>query len=162
MKKPLFIAMFLGSTLSPTLLDYDLLIEKKIPRQEEHIQINPVADSVKKHATTYNIDPKLILLMIYAESTGRTTAKSHKGAYGLMQLLPKTAKEMGVDHLTIDGNIEGGVKYFAKQLTKFKSIKLALAAYNSGPGNVYKYKGIPPFTETINYVNRICNNYSCG
>ena len=93
--------------------------------------------------------------LIKQESAFNPTAKSPVGAYGLTQLMPGTAKDMGVDRLNMDDNLKGGAKYITMQLNTFGRIDHALAAYNAGPGNVRKYGGIPPFKETQGYVRRI-------
>lgn len=93
--------------------------------------------------------------LIKQESAFNPTAKSHVGAYGLTQLMPGTAKDMGVNPNNIDDNLKGGAKYITIQLNSFGRIDHALAAYNAGPGNVRKHGGIPPFRETQGYVKRI-------
>ncbi|MCK4330870.1 transglycosylase SLT domain-containing protein [candidate division WOR-3 bacterium] len=109
----------------------------------------------------YNVDSELIRAIIGAESGFGPIAVSPKGAMGLMQLMPATAKSLGVKDLTDPReNIMMGTKYFAAQLKAFGGdIDLALAAYNAGPGNVKKYKGIPPFKETQDYVSRVKKSY---
>lgn len=116
-------------------------------------EFDPIIDqAAKKHG----VDPEVIRAIIRQESAGDSSAISNKGAQGLMQLMPGTAKELGVtDSLDPFQNIMAGTKYFKQQLDRFGSRDLALAAYNAGPGAVRKHGGIPPFTETQDYVKRI-------
>jgi soluble lytic murein transglycosylase-like protein len=110
-------------------------------------------------AQRYGVPPALALAVMHQESRGRQSAVSPKGATGLMQLMPATARELGVDRLDPMQNIDGGVRYLAQQLKRFGTVPLALAAYNAGPGRVQQYKGIPPWDETQNYVKTIMGNY---
>jgi len=108
----------------------------------------------------YNVDPRLLASVMTQESAANPNAVSPKGAAGLMQLMPATAKEMGVTDLADPKqNIFGGAKYLAQQLDKYGSVPTALAAYNAGPGAVDKAGGIPNFPETQQYVTRIMRNY---
>lgn len=108
-------------------------------------------------ARKYGVDPSFVLAIAHHESGFNPNAKSNAGAMGVMQLMPETAKGLGVkDPYNPIQNIEGGVRYIKQQLDRFGGDKRkALAAYNSGPSNVVKYKGIPPFKETQNYVRSI-------
>jgi soluble lytic murein transglycosylase-like protein len=112
-------------------------------------------------AKKYGVDERLVLAVIQHESGFKNGQTSSRGAKGIMQLMPATAREMGVTDINNPTqNIEGGVKYLKKLLDKYNgNVKLALAAYNAGPGNVAKYGGVPPFRETQNYVNSIYNSY---
>ncbi len=108
-------------------------------------------------AQRFDVDAALISAVIKAESDYNPRIVSHKGARGLMQLMPATAIRFGVtDAFDPTQNIHAGAKYLRWLLEKFEgNAELAVAAYNAGEGNVMKYKGIPPFRETVEYVKRI-------
>jgi soluble lytic murein transglycosylase-like protein len=121
-----------------------------------------INDAILNAAVLYDVDPNLIRSIIKQESGFVPTSISRSGAQGLMQLMPGTADSLGVvDPFNIEENIDGGTKYFRDQLRTFNGdIKLALAAYNAGPGNVKKHNGIPPFNETQNYVKKVTDYYN--
>lgn len=105
----------------------------------------------------YGVDPTLVKAIVKAESDFDTRAVSHKGAKGLMQLMPETARLMGVKNIhDPEENVEGGIRYLSKLLKMFNfEIPLAVAAYNAGENAVLKYGNIPPFSETQNYVKKV-------
>lgn len=117
---------------------------------------------IAKAAQTYNIPKKLIASIMKQESNFNASAVSSAGASGLMQLMPSTARFLGVnDTLNPEQSIMGGAKYLRQMLDQFdNNVETALAAYNAGPGNVKKYGGIPPFKETQNYVKNILNYFN--
>jgi soluble lytic murein transglycosylase-like protein len=121
-------------------------------------QIQEIVGSVSKK---YKVDEKLVMALIQQESNFNPTATSKAGAMGLMQLMPATAKTLGViNPFSPEQNIEGGVKHLRHMLDKYKgNLILALAAYNAGGGSVDKYGGVPPYKETQNYVRKILSNY---
>ncbi|MFC6590191.1 lytic transglycosylase domain-containing protein [Sulfitobacter pacificus] len=102
----------------------------------------------------------LFRALVEAESSYNPTAVSPKGAYGLGQLMPDTARALGVDPRDPSQNLDGAARYLLAQLAMFKDIDLALAAYNAGPHRVVAYSGIPPFSETSDYIARIHRNRS--
>ncbi len=119
-----------------------------------------IADLVNQTARRHDVDPLLVHSVIQVESAYNTRAVSPKGAEGLMQLMPGTARMLGVsDSFDPGQNIEAGVKYLKYLQSVYKDDRLALAAYNAGPGAVEKYKSIPPYAETRNYVNQVSKRY---
>ena len=127
--------------------------QKKAEKRYQHL--------VLKAAVQYEVEPEIIKAIILAESGFNPKAVSKVGAKGLMQLMPRTARHLGVkDSFKPAHNIDAGVRYFKQLLDQFDGkIKLALAAYNAGSHNVIKYKGIPPFKATRIYIDKVLKYY---
>jgi hypothetical protein len=115
------------------------------------------SQAIDMAAEKYKIDSALVRAIIHAESGFNARARSRKGAKGLMQLMPATARDAGVtDVYAPEQNIHGGTYYLASMLEQFSNdVTLAAAAYNAGPGAVQKYSGVPPYAETQAYVKRV-------
>jgi len=119
-----------------------------------------ISDLVDQTARTHQVDPLLVHSIIKVESNYNSFAVSNKGAEGLMQLMPPTARMLGVSNsFDPQQNIEAGVKYLKYLQGVYKDDRLALAAYNAGPAAVDKYKQVPPFKETQNYVELVGRRY---
>lgn len=116
---------------------------------------------IQKHAKAHGLSPELVSAVMRVESCYDRHAISRAGAQGLMQLMPATARELGVrDSFNPEQNIEGGVRYLARMLARFNNdVRLGLAAYNAGPEAVAAHQGIPPYRETVSYVGRILKLY---
>ena len=130
----------------------------------KNVSVSEYHNIVEEKAKRHNVDPNLVKAVIKAESNWNPRAISNKGAVGMMQLMPKTASDLGVgDRYNPEENIEGGVKYLRHLLDKFNgNLTLALAAYNAGPARVEKVNRVPSIPETVNYVKRVMNDYSGG
>ncbi|MFT6874736.1 MAG: hypothetical protein ACI9XK_002030 [Granulosicoccus sp.] len=115
---------------------------------------------IKEFSQRYKVNSNLVKAVVTEESCFDNNALSHVGAQGLMQLMPDTATWLKVkDSGDPKDNLRGGVRYLASLLKEFETVELALAAYNAGPGNVRRYKGVPPFAETKAYVQKVQSNY---
>ena len=139
-----------GTSLGPT-------ATRSMPKQcDSHVR-RRIEKSVQRAASKYDLPPGLIKAVIRAESNFQVEAVSRAGARGLMQLMPATASELGVTKpFDIEQNVDGGARYLRKMLDSFGGdVKLALAAYNAGPGTVRKYAGNVPYEETKQYVDRV-------
>ena len=117
-------------------------------------------DPFESAAARTGVDVNLLRVVAWKESRGNPRALSPKGAMGVMQLMPATAAALGVDPRDPVANIHGGATYLARQIAQFRSIPLALAAYNAGPGAVMRYRGIPPYAETREYVDTIMRRWT--
>ena len=118
-----------------------------------------VKELIVKHSMEMGLDPALALSIAKKESNFKHNSKSKHGAIGVFQLMPSTAKRMGYNPYKLSDNIKAGISYYKMMYKMFGSMELALAAYNAGPGNVRKYKWIPPFSETKRFVSVIMTDY---
>lgn len=115
----------------------------------------PHLAAAQSAAARHRVPVELFLRLVRQESGWNPTAISHKGAMGLAQLMPDTARRLGVDAYDPDQNLDGGARYLRRMYDRFGSWRLALAAYNAGPGAVERYGGVPPYRETQGYVRAI-------
>jgi soluble lytic murein transglycosylase-like protein len=150
-------------TNTPTSSQYNLYLKERRPTVS-NVAINTI---ISRHAAAFRLEEALVRAVIKAESGYNSRAVSNKGALGLMQLMPDTAKLMKVgDPLDVEENIRGGSRYLRLMLDEFNGdLDLALAAYNAGPNAVRRHGGIPPYEETRTYVDRVktyMENYRQG
>jgi soluble lytic murein transglycosylase-like protein len=110
---------------------------------------------ISEKSREHGVDERLIRAVIDTESRGKADAVSPKGAVGLMQLMPSTAKRLGVNPENPEENVDGGIRYLKDMAGKFDSLDEVLAAYNAGPGAVKRYNGVPPYQETQDYVRKV-------
>ena len=123
--------------------------------------INTVKAMIAKQAIELGVEPAIALSIARTESGFNHNARSSHGAVGVFQLMPSTARRMGLNPYSLNDNIKGGILYYKSMYKMFGSVELALAAYNAGPGNVKRYnKTIPPFAETRNFVSKIMKDYN--
>jgi len=144
----------------------NLSFDKILSETREKLPVNSekwvVEDAIDKAHNQTKIDKDLIRAIIKTESGFNINATSKTGAQGLMQLMPETAKALNVTNpFDPHQNVSAGSKYLADLIFQFKGdLHLALAAYNAGPGAVQKYKGVPPFNETKNYIDKVLKAYN--
>ena len=133
--------------------------QPQLEQQKE--ELSPIDTIIMDTSTLYEVDPALIKAIIMAESGFNPNAVSKRGAKGLMQLMPATARALGVEDIfDPEHNIKGGVQYFKKLLNRYKgNVHLSLAAYNAGITKVRKYKGIPPYKATQSYIKKVFKYY---
>lgn len=123
--------------------------------------INTVKAMIAKQAIEMGVEPAMALSIARTESGFNHNARSRHGAVGVFQLMPSTARRMGLNPYSLSDNIKGGIMYYKSMYKMFGSVELALAAYNAGPGNVKRYnKTVPPFAETKNFVSKIMKDYN--
>lgn len=130
------------------------------PVKANQHSVSTVKESIVKHSIELGIDPALALSIAKSESGFRHEARSHNGAVGVFQLMPSTARRLGVNPYYLSDNIKGGLMYYKRLYNMFGSTELALAAYNAGPGVVKRYNKVPPIGETKRFVSKIMNEYN--
>ncbi|MBI3393213.1 MAG: lytic transglycosylase domain-containing protein [Nitrospirae bacterium] len=145
---------------------YQLVVREEKGTSGKHSSVPPTvredhARTIGAKSSAYNVDPELVKAIIRVESGYNATAVSRKGAQGLMQLMPGTARRMSVENpFDPAQNIEGGVRYFKYLMGLFAgNVPLSLAAYNAGEEAVKRYGGIPPYSETRDYVTKVLHYY---
>ena len=141
-------------TDTPTHGRYDMYMKEEAPVKASN---RSYLDIIRRHATSYRLEEALVKAVIKVESDYQPRVVSRKGAQGLMQLIPQTAKDLKVSNpFDPYENIRGGSEYLRMMLDLFNNdVELALAAYNSGPSTVKRYGGIPPYDETQKYVKKV-------
>lgn len=141
-------------TDTPTRGHWDIYLKEKPPVEAGHTSYR---DLIHRHAASYGLEEALVKAVIKVESDYQPQTVSSKGAQGLMQLIPETARLMKVyNPFDPSENIRGGSEYLRRMLDLFnENLELALAAYNSGPTTVQRYGGVPPYDETRNYIKRV-------
>lgn len=149
-----------GARPAVALLPVTPLLKARVEVSTEFLALPPAEaydDIIREAAAEYELDPDLIRAVMQTESAFDPLVVSRAGAEGLMQLMPELAAEMGVtDSFDPRENIMGGVRYLRRLLDVYDGdLSLALAGYNAGPGNVERYGGVPPFPETLKYVQTI-------
>lgn len=139
-------------TNTPTDSQFNFYMKEKGP-------VDKIGVLIERYASMFSLEPALVRAVIQVESNYNPKARSSKGALGLMQLIPETAKDMQVaDPLSPEDNIRGGTRYLRLMLDRFdNNMDLALAAYNAGPDTVRRYGGVPPYEETVNYISKVKN-----
>ncbi|HAH88452.1 MAG TPA: lytic transglycosylase domain-containing protein [Armatimonadetes bacterium] len=128
-------------------------------------QVEEITKSILAYSEKYGVDPRLVIALIIAESGFRPNATSRAGAQGLCQLMPGTARGLGVKNAyDPEQNIQGSIKLIKGHLDKYGDLALALSAYNAGAGAVKKHGGVPPYKETRNYIRKVTQIYNalCG
>ncbi len=127
--------------------------------QANAASVDTVKAAIVKYSVEMGVDPAITLSIAKTESGFRHEARSAHGAVGVFQLLPSTARRMGLNPYSLDDNIKAGIMYYKSMYKMFGSMELAIAAYNAGPANVKKYNAVPPYRETKRFVSQIMSDY---
>lgn len=128
-------------------------------QQANAANVDTVKAAIVKYSVEMGVDPAITLSIAKTESGFRHEARSSHGAVGVFQLLPSTARRMGLNPYSLDDNIKAGIMYYKSMYKMFGSMELAVAAYNAGPANVKKYNAVPPYRETKRFVSQIMSDY---
>lgn len=143
-----------------TVLLFALICCGIMPSQADTATMAEIKECIVRTATELGVEPEMALSIAKAESGFAQNKRSYMGAVGVFQLMPSTARRIGYNPYNYKENIKGGIVYYKKMLSMFKTKELALAAYNAGPGCVKRYGGIPPYRETRRYVSAIMKHYN--
>jgi membrane-bound lytic murein transglycosylase MltF len=127
--------------------------------QAQAASVEDIKASIVKHAVEMGVDPAIALSIAKTESGYKHETRSPRGAVGVFQLMPSTARRMGLNPYSLDDNIKGGIMYYKSMYQMFGTMQLAIAAYNAGPGTVKRFRSIPPYRETKRYVAKIMEDY---
>ena len=141
------------------LLLFAVALVLMLTSQANAANVDSVKAAIVKYSVEMGIDPAITLSIAKAESGYRHEARSARGAVGVFQLMPSTARRMGFNPYSMDDNIKAGIMYYKSMYKMFGKMELAIAAYNAGPANVKKYNSVPPFRETKRFVSKIMTDY---
>ncbi|MFH1454183.1 MAG: lytic transglycosylase domain-containing protein [Armatimonadota bacterium] len=156
--KPIYISCYKTHALSNKHIT--LASRSGNPAHSHKVKVD-IAPLIEKYANKYKVDPHLVKAIMKTESNFNPYAVSPWGAKGLMQLMPATAKSLGVtDIFDPEQNIHAGTRYIKGLIERMGNMTFAIAAYNAGPYNVKKYGGVPPFAETRNFVRKVMRHYN--
>lgn len=146
-------------TLKKLLLFTAVLVISLFTQVQAAPSVETVKAAIVKYSVEMGVDPAITLSIAQVESGFNHNLKSAYGAVGVFQLLPSTARRMGLNPYSLDDNIKAGIMYYKSMFQMFGSMQLAVAAYNAGPANVKKYNAVPPYRETKNFVSSIMSGY---
>ncbi len=156
--EPQRLPIFMTQSVRETFLDREkqAALTLDVFKEEYFRRHIPYGSIIYREARKNNLPPELVAAMVHTESDFRRDLVSHKSAQGLMQIVPETARLLGIrDPFDPEQNIAAGTKYFRYLLNRFNNETIALAAYNAGEGNVARFGGIPPFDETRSYIAKV-------
>ena len=147
------------TTTQPVVAKKPQPVPQAKPQPVKTVAKGEVKENIVKLSIDMDVDPALALAIAKIESNFDHNKRSANGAVGVFQILPSTARSMGYNAYSANDNIKSGITYYKRMYQKFGDVDLALAAYNAGPGTVSRYNGVPPFSETKRFINKIKNEY---